>query len=220
MSLITSIKWRNVATSVVEKAERLKMFQRILILVLTLGLLGGGFFILFYLPKTTAIAQTNEEISNLERRLAVAKRKAKNLAKLETEHREVAAQLKEALKLLPDKREIPSLLRNITTLGKESRLEFPLFTPQGERPQDFYVEIPVSIQLSGKYNDVASFFDQVGRMDRIVNIRGISMKPTKEMDVTLLTACTAVTYRFKSEEERKAEEDLRKRQEKEKKKGK
>jgi hypothetical protein len=35
-----------------------------------------------------------------------------------------------------------------------------------------------------------------------------------------LTACTAVTYRFKSEEETKAEEDLRKRQEKEKKKGK
>ncbi len=210
MSLITSIKWRNVATSVVEKAERLKMFQRILIFVLTLGLLGGGFFSLFYLPKTTAIAQTNEEISNLERRLAVAKRKAKNLAKLETEHREVAAQLKEALKLLPDKREIPSLLRNITTLGKESRLEFPLFTPQGERPQDFYVEIPVNIVLSGKYNDVASFFDKVGRMDRIVNIHGISMKPEKEMSTTLVTKCTAVTYRFKSEAERKAEEAKKK----------
>lgn len=210
MSLITSIKWRNVATSVVEKAERLKMFQRILIFVLTLGLLGGGFFSLFYLPKTTAIAQTNEEISNLERRLAVAKRKAKNLAKLEAEHREVAAQLKEAIELLPDKREIPSLLRNITTLGKESRLEFPLFTPQGERPQDFYVEIPVNIVLSGKYNDVASFFDKVGRMDRIVNIHGISMKPEKEMSTTLVTKCTAVTYRFKSEAERKAEEAKKK----------
>jgi type IV pilus assembly protein PilO len=210
MSLITSIKWRNVATAVVEKAERLKMFQRILIFVLTLGLLGGGFFSLFYLPKTTAIAQTNEEISNLERRLAVAKRKAKNLAKLEAEHREVAAQLKEAIELLPDKREIPSLLRNITTLGKESRLEFPLFTPQGERPQDFYVEIPVNIVLSGKYNDVASFFDKVGRMDRIVNIHGISMKPEKEMSTTLVTKCTAVTYRFKSEAERKAEEAKKK----------
>ena len=210
MALIKSINLTNLTTPVVEKAERLKKVHRILIFVLTLGLLGGGFFYLFYLPKTTAIAQTKQEVSSLETKLLAAKGKAKNLAKLEAEHREVAAQLKEAIELLPDKREIPSLLRNITTLGKESRLEFPLFTPQGERPQDFYVEIPVSIQLSGKYNDVASFFDKVARMDRIVNIHGISMKPEKEMSTTLVTKCTAVTYRFKSEAERKAEEAKKK----------
>ena len=210
MALIKSINLTNLTTPVVEKAERLKKVHRILIFVLTLGLLGGGFFYLFYLPKTTAIAQTKQEVSSLETKLLAAKGKAKNLAKLEAEHREVAAQLKEAIELLPDKREIPSLLRNITTLGKESRLEFPLFTPQGERPQDFYVEIPVNIVLSGKYNDVASFFDKVARMDRIVNIHGISMKPEKEMSTTLVTKCTAVTYRFKSEAERKAEEAKKK----------
>ncbi len=210
MTPIKGINWRNAVSSVAEKAERLKMSQRILIFVLTLVLLAGAFFSLFYLPKTTAIAQTNEEISNLERRVMAAKARAKNLAKLEAEHQQATAQLKEAEKLLPDRREIPSLLRNITALGKESRLEFPLFSPQGERPQDFYMEIPVSIELSGKYHDVAAFFDKVGRMDRIVNICGISMRPQKEMSTTLVTKCTAVTYRFKSEEERKAGEEKKK----------
>ena len=214
MALIKSINLSNLTTPVVEKAQKLKKVHRILILVLTILLFGGGFFSLVYLPKTTAIAQTKQEVSSLETQLLAAKGKAKNLAKLEADHKKTMAQLKEALKLLPDKREIPSLLRNITSLGKESRLEFPLFTPQGERPQDFYMEIPVNIVLSGNYNDVATFFHKVGSMDRIVNIHGISMRPEKEMSTTLVTKCTAVTYRFKSEAEKKADQEKKKKKKK------
>jgi len=205
MALIKSINLNNLIAPVAEKAEKLKKVHRILILVLTILLFGGGFFSLVYLPKTSAIAETKQEVSNLETKLLAAKGKARNLAKLEADNKKAIAQLKEALKLLPDKREIPSLLRNISSLGKESRLEFPLFNPQGERPQAFYMEIPVNIVLSGKYNDVATFFHKVGSMDRIVNIHGISMKPEKEMSTTLVTKCTAVTYRFKSEAEKIAD---------------
>jgi type IV pilus assembly protein PilO len=187
-----------------EKVGKLGKAQRILIFAGPVILLAGGFIFLFYLPKTTEITMVKTEISNLENKLLVAKRAVKNEAKIEATFKEATAQLKAALKLLPDKREIPSLLRNISNLGKDSRLEFPLFSPQGEKPKDFYVEIPVSIVLSGKYNDVAAFFDKVGGMARIVNIQGISMRPDKSMSTTLMTKCTATTYRFKSEAEIKA----------------
>jgi type IV pilus assembly protein PilO len=78
-------------------------------------------------------------------------------------------------------------------------LEFLVFTPQAERPKDFYVEIPVAIEISGNYHNVAIFFDKVGRMDRIVNILDVSMQPTKEYSTDLVTKCTAITYRFKGD---------------------
>jgi type IV pilus assembly protein PilO len=96
----------------------------------------------------------------------------------------VESQFAEALNLLPNTKEIPALLKTITQLGTDSQLEFVLFSPQRERPKDFYMEIPVSIQVSGSYHNVAVFFDKVGRMDRIINILNVDMKPEKERSTT------------------------------------
>jgi type IV pilus assembly protein PilO len=88
-------------------------------------------------------------------------------------------------------------LRKVTELGNESNLDFRFFDPKKEIARDFYVEIPVSIEVRGKYHDVAVFFDKVGHMDRIMNIHNVSMKPVKAQSTTLTTKCDAVTYRFK-----------------------
>jgi type IV pilus assembly protein PilO len=61
------------------------------------------------------------------------------------------------------------------------------------------MEIPVSIEVSGTYHDVAVFFDRVGRMERIINILNVSMQPVSERSTVLTTTCDAVTYRFKGD---------------------
>jgi type IV pilus assembly protein PilO len=171
---------------------------RILIFAGTIILLVAVFVFLVYIPKTDEISKIEKDISNLEQQLRIAKIKTRNLKKLEEEEAKVSEQFKEALKLLPDKKEIPSLLRSITQLGKESNLEFRLFNPQKERSKDFYVEIPVSIEVSGNYHNVAIFFDKVGRLDRIVNILDVSMKPEKPLSTNLITRCDALTFRFET----------------------
>jgi type IV pilus assembly protein PilO len=182
-----------------EKVEKTKMPVRIAILLGTLVILAGLFVYFIYLPKTEEIAQTREEIAKLQQKLNQAKVRAKALPKFEADFAEVDAQFQEALKLLPNTKEIPSLLKSITQLGADSQLEFLLFSPQRERPQDFFMEIPVSIEVSGTYHNVAVFFDKVGQMERIVNILNVSMTPVKERSTTLTTRCDAVTYRFKGE---------------------
>jgi type IV pilus assembly protein PilO len=186
--------------SLLEKIEKTKLLYRILILVGTLVLLGGLFVWLFVIPVTGQIGKTREEIADLNHKINQAKIKAKNLMQFEAELAQVEAQFQEALKLLPNTREIPSLLRKITELGNDSRLVFRMFSPQRERAADFYVEIPVTIEVSGNYHDVAVFFDKVGRMERIVNILDVTMRPVQERSTTLTTTCNAVTYRFKGSE--------------------
>ena len=180
-----------------EKIEKLKMVHRVLILVGTIVLVAGIFVALVYMPKSKEITRLNKEIASLEKKINQAKIKARKLKKFEAEQIEVEAQFREALNLLPNKREIPTLLRSITQLGSDAELEFLLFSPNKEKARDFYIEIPVSMEVSGSYHDVATFFDKVGRMKRIVNILDISMKPVKTRSTNLTTKCNAVTYRFK-----------------------
>ncbi|MCU0594088.1 MAG: type 4a pilus biogenesis protein PilO [Desulfobacterota bacterium] len=182
-----------------EKVEKIKMPIRIAIFAGTIVVLVVAFWYFIYDPYSTEIAQTEEKIAKLQTEINKAKARAANLRRFEAEYAEVDAQFQEALKLLPNTKEIPSLLKSITQLGTDSQLEFLLFSPQRERAQDFFMEIPVSIEVSGTYHNVAIFFDKVGQMERIVNILNVSMAPQKERSTTLTTRFDAVTYRFKGE---------------------
>ena len=183
--------------SLIEKVEKIKMLYRILILVGTFLLLASVFVFLVYLPKAEKISQAKKEIVGLQKQISKARITIKDLAKLEKEEALVDAQFKEALRLLPDKREIPNLLRSVTQLGSQSNLKFRLFRPMNERPRDFFIEIPVSVEVSGKYHNVAMFFDRVGRMKRIINILNVTMVPEKPLSTKLKTTCEAITFRFK-----------------------
>jgi type IV pilus assembly protein PilO len=186
-----------------EKVEKIKMPIRIAIFAGTIVLLAGLFIWLVYLPYDEEITKSREAIAKLHQEIDKAKARDSNLKRFEVEYAEVDAQFQEALKLLPNTKEIPSLLKSITQLGTDSQLEFLLFSPQRERAQDFFMEIPVSIEVSGTYHNVAIFFDKVGQMERIVNILNVSMSPQKDRSTTLTTKCDAVTYRFKGDTDAK-----------------
>lgn len=176
--------------------------RRILICVATFIVLIGSFFYFLYLPKFENLDQLNSEYKSLEQRLASAKKRAAQLNKYREDMKMAEIKFRIAMKALPDKKEIPSLLTSISESGKEAGLEFLLFQPESEINKDFYAEIPVSIKVAGNYHNVGLFFDKVSRLYRIVNIKDIVMAPPREGGV-LNTSCTAVTYRFVETEEKK-----------------
>jgi type IV pilus assembly protein PilO len=190
-----------------EKIGTIPMLGRTMILLGTLLLLAGAFAALYYIPKKEDISRLRTDLNQLEQRLKAAKIKQANLAKFEKQQAQVEDEFQKALLLLPDKKEIPRLLRSITELGSDANLEFRLFNPKQERPQTFYIEIPVAMELGGGYHEVASFFDKVGRTDRIINILNVSMRPMQKRSTTLITRCDLVTYRFKGEADAKAEKE-------------
>ena len=193
--------WQSLLETVFEKAGKIKRKQRLLISFGTIIIFGGVFYALDYMPKTAEIASAKQDVENLEQRLTTVKIRARNLKKFREERARVKAEFHEALKLLPNKREIPDLLRSISQMGTDSSLEFRLFSPQPENSRDFYMEIPVTLEVRGEYRNVTLFFDQIGRMDRIVNILNIAMSPEKPLSTSLITKCTAITYRFKGKED-------------------
>jgi len=184
-----------------DKVSKLKMVHRVLIFAGTVVLLLGLFIYLIYLPKTGEITKIKSEKDRLDKEIRLARVRAKNFEKLEADFTTVEGDLKSALALLPTTSEIPKLLKSITKLGNDSDLEFLLFSPEKQVSREFFVEIPVSMEVRGSYHNVATFFDKVGKLDRIVNVVNVNMTPLKAYSTNLKTTCKAVTYRFKEAKE-------------------
>jgi type IV pilus assembly protein PilO len=184
---------------VFEKIEQLTKVQRIIITVVVFILLLGGFAYLSYWPKYQKIGELNKTLMAEEKKLEIAKRNARQLNSWRAKMKSKEEQFKVVKQALPEKEEIPSLLASISQSGKDAGLEFELFQPKPEVERDFYSEIPVAINVTGSYHDVATFFDKVAVLGRIVNIDDIHVFPKSgkgEDAGKLTTECTAVTYKF------------------------
>ena len=192
------------------KIEKLSKVQRILIFSAVFIAIITIFVFLLYKPKLAEISKLDKQLKALEKKLVVAKKNAADLEMFQKKMREAEVQFKEAMKALPEREEIPSLLTSISRSGQDVGLEFLLFQPKSEVRKEFYAEIPVAMNVKGGYHDLALFFDKVARLSRIVNIRNISMsRAGKTLDLN--TSCTAVTYKFVEPAPEKSAKKKRKR---------
>jgi type IV pilus assembly protein PilO len=180
---------------VINKLEQLSKVQRIAIWAGVLILLIGAFVYFSYLPKFKKIDQLKANLSRIEKELEIAKKNARQLNEFRKKMQDAEEQFKIVMRALPEKEEIPTLLTGISKAGTDSGLNFILFQPKPDEKKDFYAEIPVAMTVTGDYHGVATFFESVAGLNRIVNIRNIDIKPEKE-STNLTTTCTAVTYKF------------------------
>lgn len=184
---------------------RLPRQQKIGILAgLIIFLLVIGYFYV-YLPGDEKVTKLAEEITGVRGDRDRKKALSANLPKLQKELQEWDAKLKAAVAQLPDRKEIPDLLSSLSTKAREAGLEILLFRPRAENFQEFYAEIPVDIVVRGGFFNAVTFFDEVGKLNRLVNIDNIDLKNPKVGgdQVALEISTLATTYRFLDEAERK-----------------
>jgi type IV pilus assembly protein PilO len=200
----------------VERILDLPPRQRVLLVVGSVALLFFFYAYFLYWPRSAEITALEKQRDDLrhdrDRKVAMVA----NLDKMRQEVTQLDGDLRKAVAQLPDTKEIPDLLSNISSLGRESGLEIMQFKQRPEKYADFYAEVPVDISVRGTYHQVASFFDKVGRMARIVNVSDVNIKTPPKVGgdaIMLDTSCVAVTFRFLDEAER---ERIAKQKEKEK----
>ena len=173
--------------------------QKIFLTVLVCLLVGVGYYYLSYQSNSLKIAELEKKLAELESKIKEQEVIAKNLPSFQAEVRRLEEQLGLLLDQLPNSAEIPSLLKNISDLGKEAGLDFLKFAPRGEVGKGFYAEIPVSISVKGEYHGFALFADKISHLPRIVNLSDIVFSQPKSMGsdrMEVNVSCTATTFRF------------------------
>jgi len=172
--------------------------QKIVAMAAVLAVIAGLYVYLLYLPASAEKEKKKADMGRLETQLRELRAIAEDQKRFQADSARLREEVELAIAQLPTSKEIPSLLANISNLGKDAGLEFILFRPQPEVTQEFLALIPVEIRVKGTYTDVAIFFDRVSKMPRIVNISGVAMEGAKEVmgrwEIT--TSCTATTFKF------------------------
>lgn len=149
---------------------------RIGILVGTAVVLLAGYYFILFAPLGEDLEKTTKEVESLELEISEKRGIAANLPRFEMEVDRLDVELAKALKELPDKKEIELLLAKISDKARDAGLDIRLFQPMPQQNRDFYAEVPVQIQVAGTFHQVATFFDEVGHLERIVNLNEFDMK--------------------------------------------
>ena len=179
--------------------------QKLAILAVMIILIAALYYSFLYSPRADQLAKLADSVEIARNEKMIKTQKTANLPRLRKDLQQLDAELKKAVAQLPDKREIAELLSNISAKAQQVGLDVLLFRPRSEAFQDFYAEVPVDITVKGNFHNTVSFFDEVGRMNRLVNIDHIGFKnPTVNGDnIVLETTSVATAFRFLDEAERK-----------------
>lgn len=174
------------------RAYRMAMMPAIIVLI------ASAYVYFLYLPTNQQLTSVNDQHLQLQRKLAEVRAVASNEDAVKAEIAALERKLSEALRQLPDSKELPVLLTDITSLGKNAGLDFKGFRPQTEVNKGFYAEVPIEIEFTGQFHDVAMFFDEVSRLPRIVNMGELKIAISREdsFRTILKVSGQATTYRF------------------------
>ncbi|MCP4403567.1 MAG: type 4a pilus biogenesis protein PilO [bacterium] len=159
----------------------------------------GLFYYFVVIDKQEEIATLETQLQELQVELQKAEAQAQRYDEFKEDLRLVELELKDALKKLPEGKDIPDLLDQINESVIDAGLVISLFKPAGQSAKEFYSEVPVDIQVSGGYHNFAMFADVIGTMERIVTLRDIKLSPLQDGDELNIT-CRAVTFRQAQDE--------------------
>jgi type IV pilus assembly protein PilO len=165
--------------------SRLPVAARVGIALGLLGLVGVAYFVVFYGDLATSIKAAENQEKQLREELADARKVEFAYQKDLAELNERQQRARELQKILPTNTEYPSFLSSIQSVANVTGISLSAWTPQVEIPEEFYARVPMKLEISGRYHQVAKFFYGVGQLDRIINMENISVTdPKAESDET------------------------------------
>lgn len=117
----------------------------------------------------------------------------------------IEIQLEFLKKILPEKEELADLYTKIQERASHFGLQVVAFKPGAAAEKEFYTEYPIDVNLNSEYHSLAKFFEEIGHLQRIVNITTISLhgRQVKEkLEFTLDAKIIASTYTYKESKEK------------------
>ncbi len=186
-----------------ERFGKLPRVQRVAVLALGQVLILALFWTLLYSPTSEELVRLDQQHSELTTKKEQVRLRAENREQFEAELQQLTSDLRQALRELPNDREIPEFLKRISQVAKKVGLEIRRFQPLSESMREYYAEVPVALEVLGSYHEVAMFFDRLSKLSRIVYVKDLDVGDPVERGgkVVLNVEGNAVTFRFLTDEE-------------------
>lgn len=139
-----------------------------------------------------------QEEEKLKETFLAKKKEAINLDIIKKQLTETQQSFGALLKQLPNKSEMDALLTDINQAGLGRGLQFELFRPGGEVVTGVFAEQPITLRVTGNYDDIGKFSSDISQLPRIVTLNDIGISPA---GTQLSMDAMAKTYRYLDEDE-------------------
>lgn len=149
----------------------------IAILCLLVGIGGYYYDTSDQLDELKRLEHTEQELKSS---FETKQKKAINLQDYKEQLAQIEDSLAEIIKQMPTEAEVANLLVDISQTGLASGLEFRLFKPANPVRRDFYSELPINIQVVGRYEELALFVSGLASLPRIVTVHNVKITPMKQ----------------------------------------
>jgi type IV pilus assembly protein PilO len=172
-------------------------YGKAILLVALLAVLSGGYYVGLHMGLEEETANAQRQHSVLTNDLNQARERQKEYLRLREELAAREASDKQNLRVLPETAEIPAFLDDLNRLAELSGLRVGSVGPRPEAAEQFFVRVPVSLNLSGKFHQLTKFFYNVSRLERAINMENISLTQPKQEgeEITMQVAVLATTFR-------------------------
>lgn len=158
--------------------------------------------LLIWQDQWANLTRAKQEESQLKETFLNKKRQAINLDLIKKQLTETQESFGALLKQLPSKSEMDALLTDINQAGLGRGLQFDLFKPGAEKMEGAFAEQPITIKVTGNYDDIGKFSSDIAMLPRIVTLNDISITPSGN---ALSMSATAKTFRYLDEAEAAAQ---------------
>ena len=146
-----------------------------------------------------ALSAAKDEEVKLKEVFLVKKKEAINLDIIKKQLTETQQSFGALLKQLPNKSEMDALLTDINQAGFGRGLQFELFRPGAEKVTGVFAEQPITLKVTGNYDDLGKFASDISQLPRIVTLNDISISSVVSGQLSM--DAMAKTYRYLDDEE-------------------
>lgn len=176
--------------------NRLPMAGKIGVGAVFCVLLGVAYYVVLHTDVAAQIDKQRAQTSELETELSKVKQSQASYFADRDELAMRQQKQRELNKVLPTETEAATFLSALQAVSNISGIDLKAWSPMDEVPQTFYAKVPMKLQITGRFHQIAKFVYEVGKQDRIINMENLELLDPKVEgeDVVLKANCLATTF--------------------------
>jgi type IV pilus assembly protein PilO len=105
---------------------------------------------------------------------------------------------RELNKILPETTEYPAFLASVQSVANMAGVQLSAWTPEAEVKDKYYAKVPMKVELTGRFHQIAKFFFGIGQNDRIMNMENISISKPTVVDREIVVSVTGLATAFRA----------------------
>lgn len=158
--------------------------------------LAFGYWLVFYTDVSSKITAVENQRKQLDLSLSDTKAAEASYLKDKDDLGRLQQHEKELNKALPADTQIAAFLSSIQQVSNVAGVDLKAWQPQEEKKGPFYSKVPMKLELTGRFFQIAKFAYEVGKLERIINVENIELSdPKVEGDeIHIKARCLATTF--------------------------